>query len=185
MTTILLALAEIQRKLKVKKAHRNDFGGFNYRSAEDIIEAVKPMMEIHGVVLLFEDEIVEAGSMLFVKSTATLSLCKASKDGEVESVSATGFAGHPEALKGMTLSQITGSASSYARKYAMSSLFLLDDSKNMDDFNEQGAEKPELTPKHELWEPAKKKLHSGKTTIDKIRKTYLITEENIQLLLQK
>lgn len=181
MKAILSALAEIQQKLKVGKKHRNDFGGFNYRSAEDIIEAVKPFMEIHGLVLTFDDDVLEIGGNLFVKSVATLTRA----NGENEYVSATAFAGHPDALKGMNLSQISGSASSYARKYAMSSLFLLDDSKSMDDFNAQGAEKPELTPKHELWLPAKKKLLSGKTTMEKIKQSYLISEENEVLLQAK
>lgn len=182
MKAILSALADIQQKLRVGKKHRNDFGGFNYRSAEDIIEAVKPFMEIHGLVLTFDDDVLEIGGNLFVKSVATLTRVS---NGESEFVSATAFAGHPDALKGMNLCQISGSASSYARKYAMSSLFLLDDSKSMDDFNAQGAEKPELTPKHELWLPAKKKLLSGKTTIEKIKQSYLISEENILLLTEK
>lgn len=181
MKAILYALADIQQKLKVGKKRRNEFGSFNYRSSEDIIEAIKPLMEIHGLVLTFNDDVMEIGGSLFVKSTATLTKV----NGEGESISAVAFAGHPDAMKGMNLSQISGSASSYSRKYAMSSLFLLDDSKNMDDFNAQGAEKPELSPKHELWLPAKKKLLSGKTTIEKIKQTYLITEENILLLTEK
>ncbi|NVF41887.1 ERF family protein [Escherichia coli] len=113
----------IQQTLNAPKNQRNNFGGYNYRSAEDILEAVKPLLQ--NVTLMVSDEIVLIGDRYYVKATATLS------DGE-DSISATAFAREEKEQKGMTAGQLTGATSSYARKYALNGLFCIDDAKDLD-----------------------------------------------------
>lgn len=119
-----MKLSEIQAQLKVPKNNRNNFGNYNYRSAEDIIEAVKKIINPQGLALVITDDIVEVGGRIYIKSTATI--------GEH---SATGWAREEEVKKGMDASQITGSASSYARKYALNGLLAIDDTKDADATN--------------------------------------------------
>lgn len=121
-----MILQEIQSKLKAPKGQRNTFGGYNYRSCEDILEALKPILAEYGAAVLLSDEIVQMGTRWYVKATATLKA-----EGE-ESISVTAFAREAENRKGMDESQITGSASSYARKYALNGLFGIDDTKDAD-----------------------------------------------------
>lgn len=113
----------IQQTLNAPKGQYNKFGGYSYRSAEDILEAVKPLLQ--NVTLMVSDEIVLIGDRYYVKATATLS------DGE-DSISATAFAREEKEQKGMTAGQLTGATSSYARKYAMNGLFCIDDAKDLD-----------------------------------------------------
>lgn len=120
-----MILQQIQSKLKAPKGQRNTFGGYNYRSCEDILEALKPVLAEYGAAVLLSDEIVQMGSRWYVKATATLKT-------EKESISVTAFAREAENRKGMDESQITGSASSYARKYALNGLFGIDDTKDAD-----------------------------------------------------
>jgi hypothetical protein len=122
-------LKRIQQELKAPKSLKNDFGGFMYRSAESIIEALKPLLKNENCQLILTDDIVECGGRVYIKATATL----INPDKEKESCSS--FAREPESKKGMDASQITGSASSYARKYALSGLFLLDDNRDADSEN--------------------------------------------------
>lgn len=120
-------LCEIQFNLKSPKNRKNNFGGFRYRKAEDIIDAVKPILHNMKIALILTDEIVMiAANHVFVKSTATI------RRGE-EAVSCVAFARHPDEKKGMDESQITGSASSYARKYALAGLFAVNDEPDPDD----------------------------------------------------
>ena len=116
-------LAEIQANLKAPKNQYNSFGKYKYRSCEDILEAVKPLLG--GAILTINDEIVLIGDRFYVKSTVTI------KEGE-ESISTTAYARESSVKKGMDESQITGATSSYARKYALNGLFLIDDSKEAD-----------------------------------------------------
>lgn len=116
-------LIKIQQTLKAPKNQRNNFGGFNYRSCEDILEAVKPLLD--GATLTLNDEIVLLGNRFYVKATATFI------DGDFQT-STTAFAREPDTKKGMDEPQITGTASSYARKYALNGLFLIDDQKDAD-----------------------------------------------------
>jgi len=118
-------LIKIQEKLKAPKNQRNNFGKYNYRSCEDILEAAKPLANKEGCSITLSDEVVEIGGRVYVKATATLL-----KDDLEASVSA--FAREPETQKGMNEAQITGSASSYARKYALNGLFAIDDTKDSD-----------------------------------------------------
>lgn len=118
-------LAEVQATLKAPKGQRNTFGKYNYRSCEDILEAVKPLLKEQGLVLTLSDELMNIGDRYYVKATASL------KDNESFIVS-NAYAREEEAKKGMDGSQITGTASSYARKYALNGLFLIDDTKDAD-----------------------------------------------------
>lgn len=119
-------LVEIQQQLKAPKGQFNKFGGYKYRSCEDILEAVKPLLG--NAPLVITDEIVQIGDRYYVKSTATI-VCD---DGVRQ---ATGWAREPQSKKGMDESQITGTASSYARKYALNGLFCIDDTKDADATN--------------------------------------------------
>lgn len=117
---------EIQTHLKAPKNLYNSFGKYKYRNAEGICEAVKPLLAEQGLILTLSDEIVAVGERYYVKATATL------YSGEDEKISVSAFAREALTKKGMDDSQITGTASSYARKYALNGLFLLDDTKDAD-----------------------------------------------------
>lgn len=133
-------LAEIQQKLKAPKNQTNKFGGYQYRSCEDILEAVKPLLG--DLSLVISDEMREIGGRVYVQATATLS------NGE-QSISNSSYAREEESKKGMDASQLTGSTSSYARKYALNGLFLIDDTKDADATNDHGKEAKEPAKKPE------------------------------------
>ena len=122
-------LVEIQKMLKAPKGQLNRFGNFRYRSCEDILEAVKPLLE--GAMLTISDSIEEVGGRVYVKATATI-LAGANWE---HRVSVSAYAREALVKKGMDDAQITGSASSYARKYALNGLFLIDDTKDVDTQN--------------------------------------------------
>ena len=126
-------LQGIQSSLKAPKGQTNKFGGYKYRSCEDILTALKPLLQEWGCSLVISDEMVEVGTRVYVKANATI----ADNDSS-ESISATGFAREAEIKKGMDDAQITGSASSYARKYALNGLFAIDDTKDPDATNDHG-----------------------------------------------
>lgn len=119
------ALIRIQRELKAPKGQFNKFGNFRYRSCEDILESVKPILEKYDALLTLTDDLVLLGEWVFVKATATLKIGT-----EIYTVSA--FARLDREKKGMDSAQMTGSASSYARKYALNGLFLIDDERDSD-----------------------------------------------------
>jgi len=133
--TIQKTLSDIQARLKAPKSQENKFGGYKYRSLEDIQEALKPLLSEHGASVRIEDDIVLVGDRHYVKATASLML-----GGDV--ITATAFAREPLAKKGMDESQITGAASSYARKYAMNGLFAIDDTRDADATNDHGKGEP-------------------------------------------
>lgn len=124
-TQINEVLADIQCNLNAPKGQRNNFGNYDYRSAEDILGSVKPFIKQHGCILLLSDEMVLMMDRFYVKATATLKL------GE-ESISVDAYARETETKKGMDEAQVTGSASSYARKHALNGLFCIDDVKDPD-----------------------------------------------------
>jgi len=119
-------LVKIQSELKAPKGQNNTFGNYKYRSCEDILVAVKPLLTENGLILLLSDEVVCVGSSNYIKATARLT---DDKDMYIET---TAFAREAEDQKGMSPSQITGSTSSYARKYALNGLFAIDDTKDAD-----------------------------------------------------
>lgn len=137
--TIYQKLIEIQTELKAPKSQFNKFGGYNYRNCEDILEAVKPLCAKHDVVPLLSDEIVMIGERYYVKSIAKIT------DGKDE-ITTTAFARESFDKKGMDESQITGSASSYARKYALNGLFCIDDTKDADFMDDSQNKKQASTP---------------------------------------
>ncbi len=130
-------LQGIQSALKAPKGQTNKFGGYKYRSAEDILEAVKPLLGEFQCVLTVRDEVQEIGGRVYVKTIATIS------DTEFDNfVETTAFAREAEVKKGMDEAQITGSASSYARKYALNGLLCIDDTKDPDATNDHGKAQP-------------------------------------------
>ncbi len=123
-------LTEIQSKVKVAKTLTNNFGNYKYRNVESIYEALKPLLAEHKASVVMSDEIVCIGTRFYVKATASLR----DEKGQEVGVS-TAFAREDESKRGMDLAQLTGSCSSYARKYALGGLFLLDDSKDIDEMD--------------------------------------------------
>ena len=118
-----------QAELKAPKNQYNSFGKYSYRSCEDILEAAKPVCAKYGLLLTVSDEVVQTGDRYYIKATACLYDAQGGSD---EVVSATAFAREALDKKGMDDSQITGTASSYARKYALNGLFCIDDTKDAD-----------------------------------------------------
>lgn len=139
MEDISEVLHFIQKTLKAPKNQRNTFGNYNFRSCEDIVEAVKAILP-EKTTLKLSDEIVMLGNRYYVKATASLCFAGACE-------SATAYAREAESRKGMDDGQLTGATSSYARKYALNGLFMIDDTKDADATNDHGkAEKPEPKP---------------------------------------
>lgn len=123
-------LSKIQAELFVPKGNRNDFGKYNYRSCEDILKAVKPLCEKNGCVLYMTNAMEEMGGRIYVKAVCTL---VDTENGE--SIQSVAHAREEETKKGMDGSQITGTSSSYARKYALAGLFCIDNEKDSDATN--------------------------------------------------
>jgi len=118
-------LTEVQNKLKVPKNLFNNFGKYNYRNCESIMEAVKPILAEAGLTLYLKDDVIEVGGRIYIKATAVLS-------DEDSTIEVSALARESIEKKGMDESQITGTASSYARKYCLNGLFLIDDTKDAD-----------------------------------------------------
>lgn len=156
-------LNKIQTELKVAKTKRNNFGNFDYRSCEDILEALKPLLKQEELVLLLNDDIITVGERVYVKSTATLT------DGEnkIETVAMARESLAPKAK--MDESQTTGSASSYARKYALNGLFCIDEGKDAD-INEDFTEVETIETVEDLKKYYKENIGKikDKKTFDKI-----------------
>lgn len=123
-----MKLASLQANLKAGKNCYNQFGGYKYRSAEGILEAVKPLLD--GLYITLTDEVREVGGRVYVVATATLS------DTEGNSISTSAWAREDESIKGMCGGQVTGACSSYARKYALCGLFAVDGSDDLDKVND-------------------------------------------------
>lgn len=141
MKEILTKLIALQTELKAPKNQFNKFGGYKYRSCEDILEAVKPLLKKQGCSLTISDTMENIGDRYYIKATVTVY-----DTATGESISNSAYAREEESKKGMDGSQITGTASSYARKYALNGLFLIDDTKDADtnEFkNQQTGEAPQ------------------------------------------
>ena len=136
-------LVKVQNELKAPKSQYNSVGKYSYRNAEDIFEAAKPISYKHGLFLSISDEVIEVGGALFVESTATIT------DGD-RSFFVKAQAGLDLNRKGMDKAQASGASSSYARKYALGGLFLLDDTKDADATNTHGKAPAKAVAKAEL-----------------------------------
>lgn len=149
-------LMAIQSELKVPKSQFNKFGGYKYRKAEDILEAVKPLLAKQKCTLIITDDVVLIGNRIYVKATATIK----NEKGECETT--TGWAREEETKKGMDGSQITGASSSYARKYALNGLFSIDDNADSDTTNDgqhQEAQQQTQTQQPNTQQPASPQYH--------------------------
>jgi hypothetical protein len=189
-------LIEIQADLKAPKNQYNAFGKYKYRSKEDILEAVKPLLAERGLLMTLTDEVKEVGAFIFMETIVRVD------DGK-DFVETRGSAGIEKA-GGMQLPQAFGSASSYSGKYALGNMFLLDDTKDADATNDHGKaskpvsqamtplkqpisgtkQKPELKPKTDEWEKAIQYLASD-GLISAIEAKYAMTEVNRQLLMDE
>lgn len=143
-------LITIQSELKAPKTQYNKFGGYKYRKAEDILEAVKPLLAKQKCTLIITDDIVMVGSRIYVKATATIK----NEKGEYET--SNGWAREEETKKGMDGSQITGASSSYARKYALNGLLAIDDNADSDTTNDgqHQAAQQQASPQAQAAQPA-------------------------------
>ena len=128
MMSIYEKLTQLQNELKAPKGQRNSFGNYNYRSAEDILEAVKPLLGKYNLTQIISDDIELIGDRYYLKATVTL----VNNENAEEKISVTALARESQVKKGMDESQITGTASSYARKYALNGLYAIDDTKDSD-----------------------------------------------------
>ena len=176
MESFGIRVQKAQAEIKAPKSLYNKFGNYYYRNAESILEAFKPIGTKYSLILKIEDEIVNIGDRYYVKATA--SLIDASMEDKGVSLSTTAYAREPEMKKGMDESQITGSCSSYARKYALNGLLLLDDTKDADT-DEQKIESDaktgaKITPQ-QLGKIKAELLRTG-VTEDAILKRYKVTK---------
>ena len=171
-------LTLIQSELKAPKGQYNSFGKYKYRSCEDIQEAVKPLLKKYNVTLTLSDDLQVIGERYYIKVVATLT-CNETK----ESISVTSFAREEENKKGMDGSQVTGASSSYARKYALNGLFLIDDTKDSDATNVEAPTSLEITtPKKSTLDKARfsgamDSIKKGFYTVEKLRENFELSEE--------
>lgn len=176
-------LLRVQSELKAPKGQYNSFGKYKYRNCEDILEAAKPILLKYGLTLIVTDTTHEVGGILFVDAKAKI------WDHEGTSVEVHAQAGIDPTKKGMDISQTFGSASSYARKYALNGLFLIDDTKDADATNTHDTSIQDARPKLKLpksgdsFEKVKAYLSKG-GTLDEVKKKYQITKEVEQLLIK-
>ena len=162
MSNLNKSLIKVQSELKAPKGQRNKFGNYNYRSAEDILEAVKPLLAANGLTMQISDSVAEVAGIPYIESMVVVS------DGEVDRV-VTAQAGIDPNRKGMDIAQCFGASSSYARKYALNGMFLIDDTKDPDATNDHGrssapAPAPESKPKltKEVMTKMEKAIADGK-----------------------
>jgi hypothetical protein len=134
-----MSLVKIQNELKAPKSQFNKFGGYHYRNCEDILEALKPLLLKYDAAMTIKDDIVLIGERYYIKATVTLHI------EDFQAITNTAFARESLDKKGMDDSQITGTSSSYARKYALNGLFLIDDTKDADSMDNTKEEKPKPT----------------------------------------
>jgi hypothetical protein len=165
-------LIKIQAELKCPKGSFNAFGKYKYRSAEQILEALKPLLNKYDSLLLMSDSIVEIGNKLFLKATATFKH-------EAESIEVFGFAEMGE-HKGMSSEQTTGTASSYARKYALNGLFLIDETESDPDSKAPTPKKKETISDDRL-AAALEKIRKGEYTMEKLKEKFELTPKQLEL----
>lgn len=173
------SLRKIQAELKAPKDQINEFGSYKYRSCEDILEAVKPLLGKYDCLLLLTDEIKETGSLMYVEATASITCGK-------DSISVKASAGIALSKKGMDISQSFGSSSSYARKYALNGLFLIDDTKDADGTNNHKEERKSLDvdAMTKICDNIRKGTRgkgdeAQKAFLSKLQETHIITDEQL------
>ena len=159
-----MILQEIQTALKAPKNQYNKFGGYKYRSCEDILEAVKPLLQEKGCALTLTDEVTPVGGRVYVKATATLK----TPEGDV---SVCAWAREAEERKGMDPAQVTGAASSYARKYALNGLFAIDDAGSQDpDTQDNAMREPAAQPQAlKIWSDHVMRITAALTEEDLVK----------------
>lgn len=170
--SIYQKIINVQSELKAPKSQYNSFGKYKYRSCEDILEAVKPLLVKHGLLMTISDEIVTSGNRYYIKATVTIT------DGE-SVVSNAALAREEEYKKGMDSSQVTGACSSYARKYALNGMFCIDDTKDSDATNTHGQTEQPAKPDDTL-KKAYEEIDKA-TTVDQlvdIHKKYTTLKSN-------
>lgn len=178
--TLVELLAEVQSELKAPKGQRNNFGKYNYRSAEDIVESVKPLLNKRNLVLNVSDEMTLLGDRYYIKATASVI------DSEHDRIEAVGYAREADTQSGMSAGQITGATSSYARKYALNGLFAIDDTKDLDSEEYQGKStktasvpNPSTTANIPVW------LNKGSDDYAKVEKAIKDKKATIEDVLKK
>ena len=180
-------LIAIQSELKAPKSQFNKFGGYKYRKAEDILEAVKPLLAKQKCTLIITDDVVLIGNRIYVKATATIK----NEKGECETT--TGWAREEETKKGMDGSQITGASSSYARKYALNGLFAIDDNADSDTTNDgqhQAAQQQAQTqqsaaqPSQAAQQPATPQYHTNDLNEGLAYLSRCVTKDNLIWVVQ-
>lgn len=168
---IYASLLAVQRDLKCNKNQFNSFGKYKYRSCEDIVEAVKPLLNENGLILIMSDNIAEIGGRIYIQATATvMDIINGDK------INVTAMAREPEEKKGMDSSQITGTASSYARKYALNGLFAIDDTKDADTdayHNQTAQNAPQATEKPSKGKPMGATTKNAPAKADEVRRACL------------
>ena len=180
-------LLDVQSEIKVPKNQYNKFGKYNYRSCEDILEAAKPLLKKNSCILSISDEIKHIEGRFYVEARAVITDCESG-----DSFQVTAYAREEESKKGMDGAQVTGSTSSYARKYALNGLFALDDNKDSDDTNKHGkngdnkatTDKPQEDTKPKT--QSQQQLDQGKVQrLAILRREKGITEEQHKAFLDK
>ena len=169
-------LLKIQAELKCPKGSFNSFGKYKYRSAEQILESVKPLLQKHELQLILTDGIEAVGNKLFLKATAIV------LDASGESLTVCGFAELGE-HKGMSSEQCTGTASSYARKYALNGLFLIDETESDPDSKDNTPQEPKKQAlDSKRFQDAVKALNDGKITRQSLEDKFALTDGQIDIL---
>ena len=174
-------LIAIQSELKAPKSLFNKFGGYKYRKAEDILEAVKPLLAKQKCTLIITDDVVLIGNRIYVKATATIK----NEKGECETTN--GWAREEESKKGMDGSQITGASSSYARKYALNGLFAIDDNADSDttnDWQHQEAQQQTQTQQPAAQQPATSPFHPNNLNEGLVYLSRCVTKDNLIWVVQ-
>lgn len=169
-------LIAIQSELKAPKSQFNKFGGYKYRKAEDILEAVKPLLNKQKCTLTITDDIVMVGNRIYVKATATI------KNEKGECDTTTGWAREEESKKGMDGSQITGASSSYARKYALNGLFAIDDNADSDTTND--GEHQAAQQQAQTQQPATPQCHTNNLNEGLAYLSRCVTKDNLLWVIQ-
>ncbi len=168
------SLKHIQGELKANKSQFNSFGKYYYRSCEDILEALKPLLKTYNCTLTISDEVKEVGNLVFIESKASI-IDNESK----EEIFVTAQAGIDVNRKGMDVSQCYGSSSSYARKYALNGLFLIDDTKDSDSTNDHKKQ----TIDNARFEKAVEQISKGLYTVEKLKANFELSELQEKALL--